>query len=231
MLSEQYCSTGEVPDVIGWKASCQSVLVECKVSRADFLADAGKPFRLHPEQGLGSRRIYCAPSGMIAAAELPDHWGLLECRGREIELAVKPGKRDQRSPDGLMKEMGLLLASLRRVEVRIEPQTITDFLKWKNRMADYNGGQTAAGHSGARRGRQLLRCVTVTQRGEIPFRRDLQLTARKTVTPRISVNSTPITNMAKRIFAMAAKPAAIPVNPSTPKTTASTAQINVHLSM
>jgi hypothetical protein len=24
--------------------------------------------------------------------------------------------------------------------VRIEPQTITDFLKWKNRMAEYNGG-------------------------------------------------------------------------------------------
>ena len=36
--------------------------------------------------------------------------------------------------------MNLLLASLRRVEVRIEPQTITDFLKWKNRMAEYNGG-------------------------------------------------------------------------------------------
>ncbi len=39
-----------------------------------------------------------------------------------------------------MKEMNLLLASLRRVEVRIEPQTITDFLKWKNRLAEYNGG-------------------------------------------------------------------------------------------
>ena len=48
VLSEQYCVTGEVPDVIGWKASCQSVLVECKVSRGDFLADANKPFRLHP---------------------------------------------------------------------------------------------------------------------------------------------------------------------------------------
>ena len=36
--------------------------------------------------------------------------------------------------------MNLLLASLRRVEVRIEPQTITDFLKWKNRLAEYNGG-------------------------------------------------------------------------------------------
>jgi hypothetical protein len=46
---------------------------------------------------------------------------------------------------GLMKEMNLLLASLRRVEVRIEPQTITEFLKWKNRLADYNGGVLPAG--------------------------------------------------------------------------------------
>jgi len=33
-----------------------------------------------------------------------------------------------------------LLASLRRVEIRIEPQTITEFLKWKNRLLEYNGG-------------------------------------------------------------------------------------------
>ena len=46
---------------------------------------------------------------------------------------------------GLMKEMNLLLASLRRVEVRIEPQTITEFLKWKNRMAEYNGGVLPTG--------------------------------------------------------------------------------------
>lgn len=141
VLCEQYCSPGEVPDVIGWKASCQSVLVECKVSRGDFLADAGKLFRLRPEEGLGSRRFYLAPAGMIAATELPKHWGLLECKGREIEMVVKPGRVDLRSPAGQMKEMSLLLASLRRVEVRIEPQTITEFLKWKNRMAEYNGGR------------------------------------------------------------------------------------------
>ena len=41
--------------------------------------------------------------------------------------------------------MNLLLASLRRVEIRIEPQTITDFLKWKNRMAEYNRGQYPEG--------------------------------------------------------------------------------------
>ncbi len=44
-----------------------------------------------------------------------------------------------------MKEMNLLLASLRRVEVRIEPQTISEFLKWKNRMAEYNGGRLPEG--------------------------------------------------------------------------------------
>jgi len=145
VLSEQYCATGEVPDVIGWKASCQSVLIECKVSRGDFLADAGKPFRLHPEDGLGSKRLYFAPAGMIAPEELPKHWGLLQSKGREVHLVVKPGRADLRSPVGLMKEMNLLLASLRRVEVRIEPQTITEFLKWKNRMADYNGGALPEG--------------------------------------------------------------------------------------
>ena len=145
ILSEQYCVTGEVPDVIGWKARCQSVLVECKVSRSDFLADASKPFRLRPEEGLGNQRLYMAPSGMIAPEELPKHWGLLECKGREVQLVVKPGKQDLRTPVGLMKEMNLLLASLRRVEVRIEPQTVTEFLKWKNRMADYNGGRLPEG--------------------------------------------------------------------------------------
>ncbi len=145
ILSEQYCVTGEVPDVIGWKARCQSVLVECKVSRSDFLADANKPFRLRPEEGLGSKRLYMAPAGIIKPEELPKHWGLLECIGREVQLAVKPGKPDLRSPVGLIKEMNLLLASLRRVEVRIEPQTITEFLKWKNRMADYNGGYLPEG--------------------------------------------------------------------------------------
>src|SRR5580700_5421882 len=145
VLSEQYCATGEVPDVIGWKASCQSVLVECKVSRSDFLADANKAFRLKPEEGLGSKRVYMAPAGMILASELPRHWGLLECRGREVELVVKPARVDLRTQVGFTKEMNLLLASLRRVEVRIEPQTITDFLKWKNRMAEYNGGRLPEG--------------------------------------------------------------------------------------
>jgi hypothetical protein len=145
ILAEQYCATGEVPDVIAWRGRCKSVLVECKVSRADFLADAGKAFRRKPEEGMGSQRFYMAPAGMINVEELPKHWGLLELRGREVRIVVKPGRVDLRSHAGLMKEMNLLLASLRRVEVRIEPQTITDFLKWKNRLAEYNGGELPEG--------------------------------------------------------------------------------------
>ena len=145
ILAEQYCATGEVPDVIAWKGFCKSVLVECKVSRSDFLADGNKPFRQKPEEGLGSQRFYMAPAGMIAVHELPKHWGLLEVRGREVRMAVKPARVDLRSEVGLMKEMNLLLASLRRVEVRIEPQTITDFLKWKNRLAEYNEGRLPEG--------------------------------------------------------------------------------------
>jgi len=140
VLSEQYCATGEVPDVIAWKGFCKSVLVECKVSRADFLADAAKPFRQKPEEGMGSQRCYMAPSGVIRPEELPKHWGLLELHGREVRMSVKPGRVDLRTQTGMMKEMNLLLASLRRVEVRIEPQSITDFLKWKSRLAEYNGG-------------------------------------------------------------------------------------------
>jgi hypothetical protein len=38
---------------------------------------------------------------------------------------------------------------LARVQVRIEPQTITDFLKWKNRMAEYNRGALPEGLTSA----------------------------------------------------------------------------------
>ena len=50
VLSEQACVSGEMPDAIGWKHGCHSVLVECKVTRGDFLADRAKPFRQKPEK-------------------------------------------------------------------------------------------------------------------------------------------------------------------------------------
>jgi hypothetical protein len=144
VLSEQACASGEMPDAIGWKRASHSVLVECKNSRADFLADRGKPFRQRPETGVGCERFYLAPAGMIGVDELPPGWGLLECRERKIEVTMRSAK-NFRTSAGFNYEMNLLLASLRRVEIRIEPQTITDFLKWKNRMAEYNRGALPEG--------------------------------------------------------------------------------------
>jgi hypothetical protein len=58
---------------------------------------------------------------------------------------IQGSAKNLRTATGFCYEMNLLLASLRRVEVRIEPQSITDFLKWKNRLAVYNGGRLPEG--------------------------------------------------------------------------------------
>ena len=144
VLSEQACASGEMPDAIGWKRACHSVLVECKVSRTDFLADREKPFRRRQEMGLGNERFYLTPPGLLGRGEVPPGWGLLEYHRGRVEK-VRSSRKNLRSEEGFRYEMNLLLASLRRVEVRIEPQTITDFLKWKNRMAEYNRGQLPHG--------------------------------------------------------------------------------------
>jgi hypothetical protein len=144
VLSEQACVSGEMPDAIGWRKACHSVLVECKVTRSDFLADRTKPFRVKPEKGVGSERFYLAPAGLLRREELLQGWGLLEIHSGRIEV-THPSAMNLRSAIGFRYEMTLLLASLRRVEIRVEPQSITDFLKWKNRMAEYNRGRLPEG--------------------------------------------------------------------------------------
>jgi hypothetical protein len=144
VLSEQACVSGEMPDALGWKQACHSVLVECTVTRADFLADRAKPFRTKPDKGVGSERFYLTPASLLKREELPAGWGLLELRRGRIEM-LQASAKNLRTATGFRYEMNLLLASLRRVEVRIEPQSITDFLKWKNRMAEYNRGSLPEG--------------------------------------------------------------------------------------
>jgi hypothetical protein len=144
VLSEQACVSGEMPDAIGWKRTNHSVLIECKITRGDFLADRAKPCRLKPELGVGSERFYLTPPSLLKIDELPAGWGLLEYRRGRIEM-LHGSAKNLRTATGFRYEMNLLLASLRRVEVRIEPQSITDFLKWKNRMAEYNRGTLPEG--------------------------------------------------------------------------------------
>ena len=145
VLSEQKADSWEIPDAVGWTADCHSIVIECKVSRGDFLADQQKRARRKPENAMGCERLYLAPAGLLTAEVIPEGWGLLAAHRGGVEVVVRPRLRVRRQEKGLIREMALLLASLRRVEVRIEPQTITEFLKWKNRMAAYNGGRLPKG--------------------------------------------------------------------------------------
>ncbi len=77
---------GEMPDAIGFRAASQvteTVVVEVKVSRADFLADSKKAHRAEGA-GMGVYRYFMCPEGLIQAHEVPARWGLLwvNARGR-----------------------------------------------------------------------------------------------------------------------------------------------------
>lgn len=76
VLAELYNSLGECPDVIGF-GGWHSVLIECKASRSDFLADRNKSWRQEEAKGMGTYRYYCCPEGLIQLADLPPKWGLL----------------------------------------------------------------------------------------------------------------------------------------------------------
>src|SRR5947209_3089529 len=95
VVKEFACLHWEIADVIAFTAG-YSTLIECKASRADFLADKKKVFRSHPEMGMGNYRIYCAPKGMIKESELPDGWALLEINeGKKAKLNVDIYKFDK----------------------------------------------------------------------------------------------------------------------------------------
>jgi hypothetical protein len=114
-------SCSEEPDVLGFQVTLRHpdlqygvFLLECKVSRSDFLSDSKKIFRVYPEEGLGDYRYYLTPQGLISVDELPNGWGLLECSGKRIRV-IKQGSRFDKKNN--RAETNILLSVLRRVEI------------------------------------------------------------------------------------------------------------------
>jgi hypothetical protein len=68
---------GESPDVFGLD-SYHNLLIEVKITKADFRNDLKKKYR-QEGKGIGATRYYLCPSGVITIQELPDKWGLLYC--------------------------------------------------------------------------------------------------------------------------------------------------------
>lgn len=109
-----YSTTGESADVIGF-TNRESILIEVKVSRADFLKDRHKCFRREPSRGMGARRYFCAPAGLIAVDELPERWGLIVWDvTRGVMRKAREAKYQAHSSDN---EVRLLVSALRRLSV------------------------------------------------------------------------------------------------------------------
>lgn len=130
VLTEHHGGTVEVPDAIGWRAS-YSVQVECKVSRADFKADAKKAGRRHDrltgQYRQALERWYLTPAGLISSVrDLPDGWGLLEYAGRRVQVIVAavPAVRADATAEN---EITRLYMELRRYQSQgIRYKTVTE---------------------------------------------------------------------------------------------------------
>jgi len=103
--------SGETPDIIGFYGSGASTLIEVKVSRADFRADAKKSFRREPGRGMGNTRYYLAPKGLLKPEELPIKWGLMEAFNGKIKV-VKLAEHQEAAKNG---EMSVLMSLIRRI--------------------------------------------------------------------------------------------------------------------
>jgi hypothetical protein len=111
----EIATSGEEPDVIGWRGP-HTVLIECKTSRSDFLADFNKPWRNDNDAGipgLGHARYYLCEPGVIKREELPPGWGLIHVVNGKTRMAhVAPHTFQTRN---LQREAGILLSALRRL--------------------------------------------------------------------------------------------------------------------
>jgi hypothetical protein len=113
VLTERFSVAVETPDAIGWKYG-ESHLVECKVSRADFHADAKKPWR-QPGMGMGCYRWYLTPVGLLTPQDIPAEWGWIEAAPRRCAVRQQATRRDR--VDFGAGEVHLLVSELRRYQL------------------------------------------------------------------------------------------------------------------
>jgi hypothetical protein len=131
----------ETADIIGWKWG-ESILIECKASRADFLRDKDKYFRQYPEYGMGRYRFYLCPPDMIKEKDLPEKWGLLYAYPKIIKKIVHPNMKGGNmwhnpafifdSTEQLNAEITLLTSALRRVKENGDFDVVYQQLERKN---------------------------------------------------------------------------------------------------
>ena len=149
----EFASAGdENPDVIGWASGAGSVLIECKLSRSDFLKDAAKPVRRNPRAGMGQRRYYLCPPSVIEVKDLPPKWGLLwTAKGQVIVKREARGHPER----NLLAEVRFLSSMLRRAQIRIGARPLSEWLRGENRF-EAKRGISPNQHPAARKATRTL---------------------------------------------------------------------------
>ena len=136
VLYEFATAVDENPDVIGWAFGTDSILIECKLTRSDFLRDATKAVRRTPRAGMGQRRFYLCPPDVIQVKDLPPKWGLLWAAKGHV--AVKREARGH-SERNLAAEVRFLSSMLRRAQIRIGARPLSEWLRGENRFEAKRG--------------------------------------------------------------------------------------------
>lgn len=126
VYAELVCANpaGIIPDAIGWRAAGWSILVECKVSRSDFLADRKKVIHLSPDHCPGQERWYLTPPGLVRVDELPAGWHLAEAHATTVRTftPLRGGTIDGGvfNRDRQVAELPFLLSAARRHALGVE---------------------------------------------------------------------------------------------------------------
>lgn len=112
-------NSGERPDAIGWRDGL-SIVVECKISRSDFLSDKRKSFRKDSSKGMGDWRFYICPPDVIKIDDLPNGWGLLYCDTKRVVniFGVPPNTRwwkDKPFDGNKLCEMQIMYSAIRKM--------------------------------------------------------------------------------------------------------------------
>lgn len=114
VLTEYATYAGSIPDAIGFNSS-RSFLVECKVSRSDFLRDMKKYHRNNARQ-MGNFRWYMTLEDLVLPDEVPEGWGLLYVKRNQVrEVKVAP---DHPEPEVRCVEYSILYSLARRASLR-----------------------------------------------------------------------------------------------------------------
>ncbi|AUR81135.1 hypothetical protein Ares1_0007 [Vibrio phage Ares1] len=143
-------TTKEHPDVFALHSSGETIVLEAKASRSDFLADKRKAFRQDPDQGMGDFRYYICPKDVVKEEDLQGtQWGLIwvspggmctvkrgHCLNRSIHKRVD-NERRWRCTKNKQAENDLILSLLIRIGFSVDISALVETIKCE---AKYNSG-------------------------------------------------------------------------------------------